>query len=239
MDRLSNPPVDRKENGVRRVVFLAASNGEFSQTLRLWRTPMGREAICDCTFDGTTTKVKALLESEELILRGDIRLRAPLHALHHVRVESESLCFNLDEGPVRLDLGAAAAKSWAKKIKSPPPSLADKLGITGKTVRTIGPTSDRALDSALSSAARISTRNPDLILAYVDTLESLAVTLREAKAQLARSIPIWLVYRKGPGHSLNESAIRTCLRANGLMDTKVASVSAELTALRFNLPKSN
>jgi len=198
---------------------------------------MGREAICDCTFDGTTTKVKALLESEELVLRGDIRLRAPLHALHHVRVESESLCFNLDKGPIRLDLGAAAAKSWAKKIKSPPPSLAAKLGITGKTLRTIGPISDRALDSALGSAALISGRNPDLILAYVDTPESLAATLREAKAQLARSIPIWLVYRKGPGHPLNESAIRTTLRANGLMDTKVASVSPELTALRFNLPK--
>jgi hypothetical protein len=200
---------------------------------------MGREAICDCTFDGTTTKVKALLESEELILRGDIHLRAPLHALHHVRVESDSLCFNLDVGPIRLDLGAAAAKSWAKKIKTPPPSLADKLGITAKTVRIIGPITDRALDSALTSAALISARNPDLILTYVDTPESLATTLREAKAQLARSVPIWLVYRKGPGHPVNESAIRTTLRAHGLMDTKVASVSPELTALRFNRAKSN
>ena len=200
---------------------------------------MGREAICDCTFAGTTTKVKALLESEELILRGEIQLRAPLHALHHVRVESESLCFNLDQGPIRLDLGAAAAKSWAKKIKTPPRSLADKLGITGKTVRTIGPIADRVLDSALTSAARISTRNPDLILSYVDTPETLATTLREAKTQLTRSIPIWLVYRKGSGHPLNEAAIRTTLRAHGLMDTKVASVSADLTALRFNLPKSN
>jgi hypothetical protein len=200
---------------------------------------MGREAICECTFAGTTTKVKAFLESGELILRGDIHLRAPLHALHHVRVESESLCFNLDAGPVRLDLGAAAAKSWAKKIKAQPPSLADKLGITGKTVRTIGSISDRALDSALLSAARISTRNPDLILSYVDTPESLANTLREAKAQLARSIPIWLVYRKGPGHPINESHVRATLRALGYMDTKVASVSPELTALRFNLPKSS
>jgi hypothetical protein len=200
---------------------------------------MGREAICECTFAGTTTKVKALLESEELIIRGEIRVRAPLHALHHVRVESESLCFNLDKGPIRLDLGAAAAKSWAKKIKTPPPSLADKLGITGKTVRIIGPISDRVLHSALSSAALLSARNPDLILSCVDTPESLTATLRDAKAQLARSVPIWLVYRKGPGHPLNESAIRTCLRANGLMDTKVASVSAELTALRFSRPKSS
>jgi hypothetical protein len=200
---------------------------------------MGREAICGCTFDGTTTKVKAFLESEELILRGDISLRAPLHAVHHVRVESESLCFNLDKGPVRLDLGAAVAKSWAKKIKSTPPSLADKLGITGKIVRTIGPMADRAVDSALTSATRISSRNPDLILSYVDTPESLATTLREARTQLARSVPIWLVYRKGGGHPLSEAAIRTTLRAHGFMDTKVASVSTELTALRFSRPKSS
>jgi hypothetical protein len=200
---------------------------------------MGREAICECTFADTTAEVKALLESEELILRGDIRIRAPLQALRNVRVESECLCFNLDKHPVRLRLGAAAAKSWAKKIASPPPTLADKLGITGKTVRTIGSISDRALESALHSAAQISARNPALILSYVDTPESLAITLREAKAQLARSIPIWLVYRKGPGHPLNESAIRATLRAQGLMDTKVASVSTELSALRFNLPKSS
>jgi hypothetical protein len=199
---------------------------------------MGREAICECTFAGANAEVKALLESEELILRGDIRMRAPLQALRDVRVESEFLCFNLDKHSVQLRLGAAAAKSWAKKIKTPPPSLADKLGITGKTVRTIGPISDRALDSALNAAAQISTRHPELILAYVDTPESLATTLQDAKAQLARSVPIWLVYRKGPGHPLNESAIRTILRANGLMDTKVASVSAELTALRFSRPKS-
>jgi len=199
---------------------------------------MGREAICECTFAGTTAEVKALLESDELILRGNIRMRAPFRTLHDVRVESESLCFNLDKHPVQLRLGAAAAKSWAKKIKTPPPSLADKLGISGKTVRTIGPISDRSLASAINSATQISPRNPDLILSHVDTPESLAATLREAKAQLARSIPIWLVYRKGPGHPLNESAIRTCLRAQGLMDTKVASISAELTALRFSLPKS-
>jgi hypothetical protein len=201
--------------------------------------PMGREAICKCTIAGTQTEVKALLESDELILRGDIRMRARLHALHDVRVEAECLCFNLDKHSIQLRLGAAAAKSWAKKIKSPPPSLAAKLGITGKIVRTVGPISDRALDSALSSAALVRAQNPDLIISCVDTPESLATTLREAKAQLAGSIPIWLIYRKGPGHPLNESAIRTCLRAHGLMDTKVASVSPELTALRFSLPKSS
>ncbi len=198
---------------------------------------MGRVALCECTFEGTTAKVKALLESHEIILQGGIRMSAPLDALQNVRVESESLCFNIDKHPLQLHLGAKAADSWAKKIKTPPPTLADKLGITGKVVRTIGPIGDRALLSALSSATQISARNPNLILACVDTPESLMTTLRDAKTQLAKSIPIWLIYRKGPGHPLNEAAIRTCLRAQGLMDTKVASVSQFLTALRFNRSK--
>jgi hypothetical protein len=202
---------------------------------------MGREANCECTFEGTTAKVKVLLESDELIVRGDIRMSIPFKSLQRVRVEAESLCFNFERHPVLLRLGATVAESWAKKIKSPPPSLAQKLGITDKTVlRTIGPIEDRVLLSALSSSgALIRVERPDLILSCVDTPESLAATLQTAKTQLARSIPIWLVYRKGPGHPLNESGIRTTLRARGLMDTKVASVSPELTALRFNLPKSS
>jgi hypothetical protein len=203
------------------------------------RAIMGREASCECTFNGTTAKVKALLETNELILRGDIRMTAPLHSLSKVRVESDTLCFNLDKHPMQLHLGAKAAESWAKKIKTPPPPLADKLGITGKTVRTIGPIADKALYSALCSAALVRAENPDLILSVVETPESLASTLRDAQKQLARSIPIWLVYRKGPGHPINESHIRSTLRALGYMDTKVASVSAEFTALRFNLPKSS
>jgi hypothetical protein len=54
---------------------------------------MGREAICDCTFNGTTAKVKALLESEELILGGKIRMRAPFRAL------KDSHLAHLPQGP--------------------------------------------------------------------------------------------------------------------------------------------
>jgi hypothetical protein len=200
---------------------------------------MGREAVCECTFEGTTSKVKALLESAEVILRGEIRMRIPFNVLQNVRVESQNLCFSIDNHPMQLQLGAKAAESWAKKIKTLPPSLAHKLGVTDKTVvRTIGPI-NKAILSALSSAgAQIRNEKPDLIISCLDTPETLIATLQAAKTQLACSIPIWVVYRKGPGHPLNEAAIRTCLRANGLMDTKVASVSTELTALRFNRPKS-
>ena len=57
--------------------------------------------------------------------------------------------------------------------------------------------------------------------------------LGTAKPQLLKRVPIWMVYAKGPGHDLSETAVRSLLRDNGMIDTKVASVSAKFTALRF------
>jgi hypothetical protein len=42
------------------------------------------------------------------------------------------------------------------------------------------------------------------------------------------------MYPKGAGKPIGETEIRETLRRAGWMDTKVASVSATLTALRFN-----
>ena len=199
---------------------------------------MGREAICECDWAGTTAKVKVLLESTELIVRGDIRKRVPFNKLRNVEVQSGWLRFNDGRDEVQILLGIPAAEKWAAAIKAPPAPLARKLGITPQSVvRTIGDVSDEALKEALAEAAQISAKNPDLIVACVDTPESLAAALHAAKPQLLKSISIWLVYPKGSGHPLNESTIRNLLRSAGMMDTKVASVSARLTALRFNLRK--
>jgi predicted deacylase len=103
----------------------------------------------------------------------------------------------------------------------------------------IGAVPDEALQEALAEAARISSTDADLIVASVDSPESLHTALREAKAQLLSGVPIWMVYAKGPGHAINETAIRSLLRENGMIDTKVASVSAKFTALRFNYRKSD
>jgi hypothetical protein len=201
---------------------------------------MGREAICTCDWAGTVAEVKALLETSELILRGDIRKRVPFSEIKEVRVQSDCLRFKVGGERVELSLGSSVAEKWASAMTSPPPSLSRKFGITNKTVvRTIGNPQDENLKSALAEAARISDKDAGLIVACVDSPESLKATLKQARKQLLESVPIWLVYAKGPGHPLNETAIRSLLRENGLMDTKVASVSNELTALRFNLRKSS
>jgi len=201
---------------------------------------MGREAVCTCDWAGTVTEVKALLETSELILRGDIRRRVPFSEIEDVKVKSDWLRFRVGGERVELLLGSSVGAKWAAAITSPPPSLARKLGITNQTVvRTIGATQDESLKAALAEAARISARDADLIVACVETPESLKAAFKEAKKQLLDSVPVWIVYAKGPGHALNETAIRSLLRGEGLMDTKVASVSSGLTALRFNLRKAD
>jgi hypothetical protein len=198
---------------------------------------MGREAVCTCDWAGSVAEVKALLETSELILRGDIRKRVPFSEIKDVSVRPEILRFRVGQEKVELWLGASAAK-WADVITSPPASLARKLGIKRETVvRTIGGIDDENLKSALTEAGEISEESSDLIVACVDTPEALQGVLDAAKAQLSQGVPIWMVYAKGPGHALNETAIRSLLRANGLMDTKVASVSSKLTALRFSKRK--
>jgi hypothetical protein len=201
---------------------------------------MGREAVCTCDWAGTVAEVKALLETSELILRGDIRKRVPFIEIKDLEAQPDGLRFTVGDERVQLCLGSSVAEKWAATITGPPPSLSRKLGITNKTVvRTIGNTQDENLKSALQKAASISAKAPDLIVACVDTPESLQAAFKEARKQLMKAVPIWMVYAKGPGHPLNESAIRSYLRTNGMMDTKVASVSSELTALRFTIRKSN
>ena len=200
---------------------------------------MGREAICTCDWAGEVTEVKALLESGEIILRGGLRKRLPFRDLQQVKAVAGRLCFTVAGERAELLLGSPAAEKWAAAITSPPPSLAKKLGITKQTVvRTLGDVCDPDLKEALDESAKVSATNADLLLACVDTPESLRMSLRQAGANLAKGAPMWVVYAKGPGHAIDESIIRSLLRAKGLMDTKVASVSAKYTALRFNLRKS-
>lgn len=195
---------------------------------------MGREAVCTCDWAGEITEVKALLESHELILRGAIRKRVPFDEISDVKVDEDGLRFRVDRDGVQLVLGAADAAKWAASITGPPLSLARKLGIRGDTiVRIIGHIEDANLKAALAEAKSISARGESMIVAVVDMQESLSSALKQAMPALKKGVPIWIVYKKGAGNALNETAIRAFFRDSGLVDTKVVSVSAKYTALRF------
>jgi hypothetical protein len=200
---------------------------------------MGREATCTCIWNGKKSIVKAQIEPPELILRGELKRSVPIASLESVKAERDQLRFTVDGESVALSLGADIAVKWADALLKPPSSLAKKLGITPDTTAwMIGRVDDAALEAALAEAKAVSTRRGDLILARVDTLAELQSALIRTAQQLSAGTPIWFIYRKGPGHSLNENLVRTTALATGIVDTKVASVSAALTALRFTKRRS-
>jgi len=195
---------------------------------------MGQEARCACRWNSTTAEVKALLEPPDLILRGGIRRRIPFAAMKQVRAVGDQLLFSFEGQSIALELSGALAAKWAKTLLKPPPSLAKKFGITPETtVHAIGVVDDAALKKALAESRAVSRTEGDLIVARVHTPAGLATALKKAAASLSRGVSIWLIYRKGPGHALNESLVRRMALAVGIVDTKVAAVSDELTGLRF------
>jgi hypothetical protein len=197
---------------------------------------MGLEAESTCESNGRKTTVKALIEPPDLILRGQARRRIPISGLQQVHAEGDRLLFTFQSERFALTLGSARAAKWVKALTTPPPSLAKKLGISADTiVRVIGPADDEALQAALSAAGGIRDNDAGLILARVDSPADLAGALRASAGQLAARVPIWLIYPKGKGHALTESDVRSTALAAGIVDTKVASVSPTLTALRFVL----
>jgi hypothetical protein len=122
---------------------------------------MGREALCTCDWAGKTAEVKALLETGEIILRGEMRKRIPFSEIKDARAEGGRLCLAVGGETVRLTLGPAAEK-WATTINSPPPTVARKLGITDKTVvRLIGEVCDEALMRLLPSQRGLQPKMPD------------------------------------------------------------------------------
>ena len=195
---------------------------------------MGREAQCECECNGERGTVKALIEPPDLILRGEIRRRLPFSQLTQVRTDGRFLRFLCGPDTFVLALGVAMAEKWAKALTTPPPTLAKKLGISADTVvHVIGTVDDDALLQALSSAKALAAEDAEVIVARVNSSQELAFALRAARRPVAARVPIWFIYPKGPGHPLNEKDVRSSGLAFGLVDTKVASVSPTLTALRF------
>src|SRR5271165_4005372 len=88
---------------------------------------MGRELLCNVRSGGKTASGKALLETNEVIFRGEFRLKVPFASLSSVVARDGGLHLKWPEGSAVLELGEQADK-WAHKILHPK-STAEKLGI--------------------------------------------------------------------------------------------------------------
>ena len=186
---------------------------------------MGRQAACACTWGSRSGLVTALLETTELIVRGEISERVDLSHIRDVRVDGDTLRFNTASGGIALALGNRSAHSWAKRLMSPPPSLAKKLGlIHGMRVHLASGVAE-LLGDALHGTVHARRIPYDIVLAKVEKVADLW--------QLPDFAPMWVIYRKGKDAPVGETAVRTALRSNGFIDVKICSIDAAYSALKF------
>ena len=191
---------------------------------------MGREATCHCKWGAEEADCKVSLETGELVLRLGRRRRVPWSEMSAVSARENKLHFKVGPDCVELNLGPEVAQRWAKVIATPLPTLAHKLGISSSTkLSVIGTAKSEELKAAIAEGSLARGKDADLILICVNS----QLELDRYLAGTTYSKPLWIIYPKGPTSEVKESAVRTLLRSQGFIDTKVASVSADRTALRF------
>jgi hypothetical protein len=118
---------------------------------------MGNEVLTRVEIGDETAEAKALLETEELIVRGAVKARIPFGEARDVTAEGNVLRLRWNGREVRIHVGRDAAK-WAGKIRNPK-SVLDKLGIRpGQKISVVGEVDERFLGELAARGADLSRR---------------------------------------------------------------------------------
>jgi bifunctional DNA-binding transcriptional regulator/antitoxin component of YhaV-PrlF toxin-antitoxin module len=197
---------------------------------------MGNEAVCRVNVGDQSAEAKVLLETDEVVVRGALKLRIPFREMEAVAGEGQALTFRWRGAAARLEVGAQAAR-WAEKIRNPK-SVIDKLGIKpGQKVSIVGDAEAGLVAAVKARSGDVSRRlrkASDVILFATSRREELSRlgALREA---LTPAGAIWVIRPKGVA-SIHESEVMAAGKAAGLVDVKVMRVSETLTGEKFVIP---
>ncbi len=208
--------------------------------LRYLDLSMGKQLSCTLRHAGKSVAGRALLERSEIIFRGDTRLKISFSAITKINTADGKLHVHTKDGLAIFDLGPKAAQ-WHQDIASPR-SLVEKLGPKpGQSVSLIGPFPSDFVAKLKAHGAHITESKsakgyPWIFLAAYEKSDLRCVP--SIARQMQGATALWLVYPKGQ-NSITESAVRSAGLEAGLVDVKVVSFSATLTALKFVLPKSS
>jgi hypothetical protein len=193
---------------------------------------MGREVVTTAEWGGQRAEVKALLESTEIILRGEIKVRIARTSISVIKVDGDELSLKVGTERLLLELGAKEAAKWVDLLSKPPPSLAEKIGISsGKPAFVIGTIKDAALKSAIKGNTVANMAGASCMIAVIRSANELKSAFETAVAMPALSL--WCVYPKGKF----DAEVRAFMRGQGYVDSKICAVSADLTATRFGKRK--
>lgn len=197
---------------------------------------MGNEVRCRVAIGDESAEAKALLETEELIVRGALRAKIPFREMQDVAADGGVLRFRWNDRDVRIHAGSDAAK-WAEKIRNPK-SVLDKLGVKAKQkVCVAGRVDDAFLGELESRGVDLSRRlrkASDIIFFAAAKREELA-RLEELRGFLAPNGAIWILRPKA-NPAIGERDVMDAGKAAGLVDVKVVRFSETHTAEKLVIP---
>ena len=198
---------------------------------------MGNEAICKVRFGRQESEGKALLETNEVLFRGDFRLKIPFSNIKSAKTVDGELRLQTGEGLASFHLGAAAEK-WLEKILHPK-SRIEKLGVKpAAKVSLIGEFEAdflREVSGLTKSVAKgKAAADSEHIFLAADSKEDFLALSKIAKAMVGAAA-LWIVYPKGQ-KQITENDVLAAGRKIGLKDVKVVGFSATHTALKFVIP---
>jgi len=198
---------------------------------------MGSEATCKVRFGKQESEGKALLETSEILFRGDFRLKIPFSSIKSAKTVDGELRLQTVEGLASFHLGDSAEK-WLEKILHPK-SRIEKLGIkAGAKVSLIGEFETeflREVSCLTKSVAKgKAASDSEHTFFAAGSKEPFSALSKIAKA-MSGAAALWIVYPKGQKH-ITENDVLAAGRKVGLKDVKVVGFSATHTALKFVIP---
>jgi hypothetical protein len=200
---------------------------------------VGNEAKCTAWWGKQESEGRALLETSEILFRGDFRLKIPFSAIQSAKAVDGELRLQTAQGAVVFGLGPAAEK-WRDKILHPK-SRIEKLGVKpGAKVSLLGGF-DAGFLSEIGKLTKSVSKNrgaPDSewIFFAADSKEDLGGLPRISKS-MKGAAALWIVYPKGQKH-ITENDVLAAGRKAALKDVKVVGFSSTHTALKFVIPLS-
>jgi hypothetical protein len=182
---------------------------------------------------------KALLETSEILFRGDFRLKIPFSTIQSAKVVDGELRLQTAQGAVAFGLGPAAEK-WRDKILHPQ-SRIEKLGVRPEAgVSLLGDFDSEFLGELGKLTESVTkgkvTAGSEWIFFAADSKEDLGAVPKISKS-VKGAAALWIVYPKGQKH-ITENDVLAAGRKTGLKDVKVVGFSATHTALKFVIPIS-
>jgi hypothetical protein len=200
---------------------------------------VGSEASCEVRFGKQQSGGKALLETSEILFRGEFRLKIPFSTIKSVKAVDGELRLQTAEGLAVFNLGAAAEK-WCDKILHPK-SRIEKLGVKADAKVFLHGDFDAGFLTEIGkltksvSKSRIAADSAWIFFA-ADSKEDLGALPKISKS-MKGTAALWIVYPKGQ-KDITENDVLAAGRKSGLKDVKVVGFSSAHTALKFVIPLS-